>query len=202
LDDHVTGREDGAMRSEEVVQSLCDEHRNIERVLLLIRFQSEMLQGVHDLQGFELLTNAIGYMHNYPGVTHHPCEEIIIAKLPALHPPAAQICSQVAEQHKLFGTQESSMLRLIREAQAGDTGACGHLKEIGIFYCAQQAKHISTEEQELFPLALKHLPDKDWQEISARSKSVIDPVFGQGVLQHYQSLYDYLMSYKLDHGIH
>ncbi|MDE2092192.1 MAG: hemerythrin domain-containing protein [Gammaproteobacteria bacterium] len=189
------------MRSD-VVQSLCDEHRNIERVLLLIRFQAEMLQGVHDLQGFELLTNALGYMHNYPGVTHHPCEEIMLARLPVIHPAAAAMCQQVAAQHKAFANQESAMLRLIREAQAGDPEACARLKETGTGYCTEQAKHITTEELELFPLALKYLSEKDWQEIASRSKAIIDPVFGKGILQHYQSLYDYLMSYKADLGVH
>jgi hemerythrin-like domain-containing protein len=191
----------GRLRSQ-VIQSLCDEHRNIERVLLLIRFQAETLQGVQDLQGFELLTNAIGYMHNYPGVTHHPCEEIMLARLPALHLASARICNLVKEQHKTFANQESAMLQLIRKAQAGDIDACTRLKEIGIDYCKEQAKHITSEESELFLLAGEYLPDKDWQEIAERSKSVIDPVFGQGVLQHYQSLYDYLMSTKASLNIH
>ena len=189
------------MRSK-VIQSLCDEHRNIERVLLLIRFQAETLQGVQDLQGFELLTNAIGYMHNYPGVTHHPCEEIMLARLPALYPASARTCEQVKDQHKTFANQESIMLRLIREAQAGDAHACAQLKVIGAAYCKEQAKHITSEEAELFPLAGEHLSDKDWQDISERSQSVIDPVFGQGALQHYQSLYDYLMSFKVGTSLH
>ncbi len=191
----------GCVRSE-VIQSLCDEHRNIERVLLLIRFQADCLQGTHDLQGFELLTNAIGYMHNYPGVTHHPCEEIMLARLSAVNPSVVSLCSQVAEQHKSFAQQESSMLRLIREAQAGDAGACIQLKEIGVSYCKEQAKHITSEEAELFPLAGEYLSDADWQEIAARSEAIIDPIFGKGILQHYQSLYDYLMSYKADIGVH
>ncbi|MGA9855689.1 MAG: hemerythrin domain-containing protein [Gammaproteobacteria bacterium] len=189
------------MRSQ-VIQSLCDEHRNIERVLLLIRFQAECLQGTHDLQGFELLTNTISYMHNYPGVTHHPCEEIMLARLPAAHPSVAQICMQLAGQHKSFAQQESNMLRLIREAQAGDAQACAQLKQNGVEYCAEQAKHITCEETELFPLAREYLSDKDWRDISDRSKSVIDPIFGQGALQHYESLYDYLMSTKADINIH
>lgn len=198
---HATSGGGGRLRSQ-VIQSLCDEHRNIERVLLLIRFQTECLQGTHDLQGFELLTNALGYLHNYPGVTHHPCEEIILDRLPAVYPQAARVCEQVKQQHKLFANQESTMLRLIRETQAGDAQACEQLKEIGISYCKEQAKHITSEEAELFPLAGEYLSDQDWQDISARSKSVIDPVFGQGVLQHYQSLYDYLMTTKADTNIH
>jgi hemerythrin-like domain-containing protein len=186
----------------QVIQSLCDEHRNIERVLLLIRFQAECLQGTHDLQGFELLTNAIGYLHNYPGVTHHPCEEIMLARLPSLHPASTRICDQVKQQHKTFANQESAMLQLIRKAQAGDTDACTRLKQIGIEYCKEQAEHITSEESELFPLAGEYLSDKDWEDISERSKSVIDPVFGQGALQHYESLYDYLMSTKADMNIH
>ncbi|MDE2234298.1 MAG: hemerythrin domain-containing protein [Gammaproteobacteria bacterium] len=186
----------------EVIQSLYDEHRNIERVLLLIRFQSETLQGTNDLQAFELLNNAIGYMHNYPGVTHHPCEEIILARLPALHPPSNRLCEEIKEQHKRFANQEIAMLRLIREAQSGEAQSCRELKQVATEYCAQQAKHIISEESELFPLADQHLKDQDWQEVYRRSKSVIDPIFGQGALQHYQSLYDYLMSSKAAQSIH
>ncbi|MHB8404622.1 MAG: hemerythrin domain-containing protein [Gammaproteobacteria bacterium] len=189
------------MRSE-VVQFLCDEHRNMERVLLLIRFQIDMLRGVHDLQGFALLTNAIGYMHNYPGIMHHPCEEIMLARLPALLSSATAICGQVAEQHRLFGSQESTMLLQIREAQAGDTGACGRLKEIGTSYCTVQADHMNTEELEVFPNALKLLPEEDWQEVMAISRAVIDPIFGLGALRRYESLYDYLMTAKVEFNVH
>jgi len=165
----------------EVIQSLCDEHRNIERVLLLIRFQAETLQGTRDLQAFELLTNAIGYMHNYPGVTHHPCEEIILSRLPAMHSPSVRLCEEVKDQHKRFANQESVMLRLIRQAQAGDAQACGQLKQVATEYCAEQAKHITSEEAELFPLADKHLQDEDWQEVYQRSKSVIDPILARAL---------------------
>ena len=192
----------GSVLRPEVIQSLYNEHRNIERVLLLIRFQAETLQGTHDLQAFELLTNAIGYLHNYPGVTHHPCEEIILTRLPVLHPQSNRLCEEVKQQHKRFANQEIAMLRLIREAQSGEARACMELKKIATEYCAEQAKHITCEEAELFPLADQHLRDQDWQEVYRRSKSVIDPIFGQGALQHYQSLYDYLMSSKAALNIH
>ena len=160
------------------------------------------LTGTQDLKGFVLLNNAIGYMHNYPGVTHHPTEEIILTKLRALSPSETTSYDKISNQHIAFSHQETTMLLHIREAQAGDMIACKHLKTIGASYCTDHWEHITIEEKDMFPLALAVLRDKDWEEVLAKRVSVIDPIFQKDSLRYYESLYDYLMSSEMDLNIH
>lgn len=90
------------------------------------------------------------------------------------------------------------MLQHIRAAQAGDAAACGHLMEVGKSYCRSHAEHFNVEENEIFPHALDILQPVDWQELMAQYEVVEDPVFRDGALQYYESLYDYLMNSEVD----
>lgn len=187
---------------EKAVEFLCNEHRNMERVLTLISLQISFLTGTRDLRGFTLLSNAISYMHNYPGMSHHPAEELILTKLGVLCPSKAGVCDAVTDQHISFSQNETTMLRHIREAQAGDATACESLKSIGSLYCTEHWDHFFTEENEIFPEALEFLAEDDWCNITAKYMTVADPIFREGGLRYYQSLYDYLMASKIGIDVH
>ena len=117
----------------EIARDLTDAHRNMERVLTLIQLQVDSLRSGSDAEGFLLLHNAVGYMHNYPGVIHHPTEELIFGKLIKHAPQTRTVCTRLHDQHEGFRNQEVTLLQRIRSAQGGDLGACRQVKEIGSF---------------------------------------------------------------------
>lgn len=186
----------------EIVQALSDAHRNMERVLMLIRFQVDSLQPEKDESGLILLRNALGYMHNFPGVIHHPTEEIIYSRLTQLAPDTVPLCAKLREQHRLFGQQETSLLHHIRNAQIGELWAYRLVKETAISYCQEHALHIVSEDDDVLPQAVKCLRPEDWRDVASRCETELDPVFGRDMLQHYESLYDYLMSANGELNIH
>lgn len=175
------------------IRLLREGHRNMQHVLTLVRAQVTTLRGAADLEGYTLLTNAIGYMHGYPGLVHHPTEEVIFTKLASASPSAHAVCVLLRDQHHEFVEQEADLLRYIREAQAGDQGAYEMLQKQTAAYCLAHADHIMTEEAEIFPSAEKCLSEPDWREALARFQGLTDPVFGGAELKRYESLYDYLV---------
>ena len=168
-------------------------HGNIRRVLTLVRTQIDMLQRSGDLSRFTLLNNALDYMHNYPGLSHHPAEEILFAKLKAASSDARKSCEKLQAQHRWFGIQEIEMLKLARRAQAGDTVAQTEFRKQINAYCEAHADHIDREESEIFPLAQEYLPETDWWEALVIVQAASDPLFSADVHDRYESLYDYLM---------
>jgi hemerythrin-like domain-containing protein len=166
----------------------------MERVLTLIQLQVDSLKPGADAEGFQLLGNAVGYMRNYPGVIHHPTEELIFGKLVVHAPETRLICVRLHDQHETFREQEDVLLRRIRSAQAGDLDACRDIRRIGTAYCAEHANHIRLEELDMFPQAIKWLNAYDWDQIGESARAVIDPALERNDLKQYDNLYDYLMN--------
>jgi hemerythrin-like domain-containing protein len=186
----------------EIAYDLTEAHRNMERVLTLIQLQMDSLKDGSDPDGFLLLSNAIGYMRNYPGVIHHPVEELIFGKLIQHAPETRTVCARLHEQHQTFRQRESTLLRRIHSAQAGDMGACQQVKTAGKAYCTEHANHIRSEEVDLIPWAVRWLDEDDWTEIHARARASIDPALERNDLKQYDNLYDYLMSAGKSFNIH
>lgn len=186
------------LNSNPITQSLTAAHRNMERVLTLIHLKLDTLHETQQESEFQLLTNAIGYMQNYPGVNHPPAEDIIVAKLAERAPECRGLCTQLSDQHQRFSRWEAIMLHKLRGTQAGDAEACREAQAIGKSYCTEHASHIHTEEKELFPRALQHLSAADWEMVADHSRAVLDPVFARKELQRFDNLHDYLMAGPAD----
>jgi hemerythrin-like domain-containing protein len=177
-----------------VIAVLTETHRNMERVLMLMRFQLDSLKAYNHAAAYILLGNAVGYMHRYPSLVHHPIEELISAKLVRYAPETSTLCSRINDQHRRFAATEIALLGDVRAAHTRDGEGWRNIKDTGIAYCLEHANHIRMEESELFPLATRWLKGADWHEIGGKFKSVMDPLFDSSELSRYDSLYDYLMA--------
>lgn len=187
---------------EKIIEALTSAHRTMKHVLTLVRVQVDMLHPEAERTQFEFLHNAIGYMHNYPGLVHHPTEELIFERLVRFAPQTGPLCARLIEQHKTFKEQEAAMLSHIRSAQSGDGAACGRIREIGVAYCDAHADHIDGEESEALPRALDCLLVADWREIGAKSHFETDPLGDPKTLARYGSLYDYIMAASVNFSRH
>lgn len=177
-----------------ITRDLTDGHRNMERVLTLVRFQLDSIRdGEPDGADLRLLGNAFIYMRDYPGVNHHPVEEMIFEKLTGYAPEHGLACSQLTGQHRSFSERENGLLHHIRRARLGDEMARRHVKDLGIAYCADHSSHIRSEEVDVFPGAMRWLTPMDWQQVARRSRDTIDPELQQHELKRYDNLYDRLI---------
>lgn len=177
----------------EATQRLCDDHRNIERILVLIRLQVDHMDD-EDQDALKLLMNAIGYMQAYPGPVHHRQEDAIIGRLSASDPDIACTFERLKHQHRRFEEQEAELLQLLSRAQEGDAQACGKMREVARLYCKEHADHIDLEERILCPYALKALRNSDWRKIAAEFSGMGDPLFVPNMMNRYGNLYDCLMA--------
>lgn len=186
----------------EIAHDLTGAHRNMERVLTLIQLQVDSLRDGSDAEGWTLLRHAIGYMRNYPGVIHHPVEELIIGKLIRHAPEARTVCARLQEQHQSFRAREATLLRRLDSAERGDTAANRQLRQLGTSYCTEHANHIRSEEMDLFPSAVRWLNAEDWGDIERRSRDGIEPKLESSDLRQFDNLYDYLMTASRNFSLH
>jgi len=174
----------------------------MEHVLTLIRLQVDMLHPVTKSEEFVFLQKAVGYMHNYPGLIHHPAEEMISERLGKYLPDSSPLRLKISDEHKQFNILETTLLEYLDQGKKGDKGACQLVKELGSTYCAEQFNHMECEENEMFPQAVKWLSADDWLDIGCKSNLDMDPLSNPAILKHYNNLYDYIMSTRLNLEIH
>ena len=177
-----------------IVENLTVAHRMMEHVLTLIRLQADILHREMEAEEFEFLRKAIGYMHNFPGLIHHPAEELIAERLQKQAPGILELCIRLADQHKQFNILEITLLKYIKQAQNGDEHAHGLIKKLCNTYCMEYFNHIAVEEKELLSRAISFLKTKDWLDIGMNTNLAMDPLADPNILKLHENLYDYILS--------
>ena len=178
---------------------LMEQHRNIERVLVLIRLQVDSLHAGNRARDLQFIDRAVVYMMGFPTLVHDPSEEILLTRLTQRSPTCAGLCERLSKQQNAFSTLSSSLLGYLRRAQAGDDRAYKLVKQSGIDYCLQYADHIHSEEADMLPSARRRLTPEDWDSISRQTTEE----FGDGTcpeLRSHDSIYDFLMAGEANHG--
>lgn len=177
-----------------ILEALTTSHRTMKHMITLIRVQVDLLHPNAESAQFEFLNRAIAYMRNYPGLVHHPAEELIFERLIRYSPEAQALCAELTEQHNTFSAREAEILDGLPRARAGDDAACEHIKELGLAYCTDHVGHIDDEEEKALPQAATWLREDDWREIAAKTNFAIDPLSDPKAVARYDSIYDFIMA--------
>lgn len=185
-----------------IIQALESAHRMMEHVLTLIRVQVDILHPETGPEQYAFLRRAIGYMHNYPGLIHHPAEELIFDRLTQYAPQARPLCDRLVDEHKMFVRQETAIFGHIANAEQGDGASCKRIMELGADYCMKHVGHISDEESKVLPQAVNWLSPGDWRKIHEQCRFEHDPLGKPAVLAAYESIYDYLMAESVSFNRH
>lgn len=155
-----------------------------------------MLYLVHEIRDrgarpdFSVLGAMVYYIDAFPERFHHPKEDQYLFKfLRARCSEAHPLLDRLEREHRV-GAEKIRLLAqmLARYQQEGDL-------EFAAFAAAVESyadfhwSHMRCEEQEVLPLAEKHLSPRDWEAIDAAFTGHTDPLFGHKADQAYQELF-------------
>lgn len=175
-----------------ITDRLLLDHRNIGNVLTLMRMQLDILRP-QDAKGFALLSNATNYLIHYPGVLHHPLEEVMFDRVADQEPGAGSVQRRLREEHSHLTTSATGLVARIGLQQLSAEPNITELRDTGIAYILAYGDHISFEEREVLPLALDTLSAQQWFDIRSKMAWEDDPLFNRDTLSLYDNLYDALM---------
>ena len=96
-----------------IIDILLEEHRNIEKLLLVLEQELEVFDH-SEPPDYEILQAIIEYFKDYPESYHHPKEDIVFEKLKLRDPAAVARVGDVEAEHQV------ETKRLHRFAQAVD----------------------------------------------------------------------------------
>ena len=170
-----------------IVDLLLEEHRNIEKLLLV----AEHELAIFDSSGrpdYEILQTIIQYFQDYPESCHHPKEEMIFEKLKARDSASAKRFGDVEAEHEVETRRLQSFARAVDSVLADQEFLRESFHLAVHDFIAHQREHLRKEELLLFPAAAKALRPEDWAEIDARLDDRKDPLFDSVVAEKFHNL--------------
>jgi len=164
---------------ETTLRVIRDEHRSISAVVHGLLELTRAAQDAKLRPGFAPLRAMIRYIDEFPEKLHHPKEdEYLFARLLARVPSAAELIAGLRAEHvesaRLVRELERSLLFLEEGWPQGRQEFLDTAKAYADFHW----KHMRREEQEVLPLAQRHLSAEDWRAIDAAFGENADPLAG------------------------
>ncbi len=133
------------------VQTIWLEHVNIASVLACLRYLVAEIEAGRWTPDFQLLSDILDYMEDFPEKVHHPKEEsYICAALRRRKPNAAPMLERIYAEHGK-GAGMLADLRARLEAYEDDPNAFAGFREACGAFIAFERQHMAHEEREPWP---------------------------------------------------
>lgn len=179
----------------EVMTQLREEHRNIVKLLRALEHQLAIFDTTEE-PDYDVLAAIADYFVSFPDRCHHPKEDLIYRKMGERDPTLAPAITDLEAEHE----EISALARHFREAvqnvlQELEVSRSAFDK-VAHHFVREQRRHMQSEEEDFFPLALQILTPDDWAEIDRRFAREVDPVFGSAVSQEFAALRDEILKWE------
>jgi hemerythrin-like domain-containing protein len=152
----------------DITNALVEEHRLIKRMLALIeRFAPRTADGT--FTDWQFYLDGVDFIRNYADRFHHAKEEDVLFEalvtngMPRQNSPVAAMLME----HDLGRSYVKAMEEAARKAQAGESGQERIVSENALSYAALLRDHISKEDDILYPLAERVIPENAREGIIA-----------------------------------
>jgi len=163
------------------------EHQNFSRLLDLFAREVAVFHS-GERPDYELLLDIVAYLGHFPGLAHHPREDVAFARLADRDPSLRAMVARLQQEHRVIAAA-GERLRELLEAILDDAFAERVQVEAACAtFLVYYRHHIQTEEQGIMPRAAKLLNADDWKAIADAHAAVPDPLFGAAVEDRYREL--------------
>lgn len=169
--------------------TLMEEHRIIERVLTALEKQARRLDAGEAVRPAFFL-DAADFVRNFADGCHHEKEEDNLFPAMVAHGfsedegPVAVMLADHEEGRRLVGAMGDAAERL----EGGDTEAAPEVVRNAIGYVAVLRQHIMKEDNILFPMADRALPEEQKDQLAEAFADLDADDASEGVRQKYVAL--------------
>ena len=159
------------------IRIIHDEHRSISAVLSGLKELAFAARNPGVQPEFPVFHAMIHYIDEFPERLHHPKEDrFLFARLAERAPDARPLIEQLRAEHlqgaKLVRELESALLAF---EVNGARDAPAFVAAVNA-YAQFHWDHMRTEEEQLMPLAERHLTEADWRWIEEAFAGNDDPI--------------------------
>jgi hemerythrin-like domain-containing protein len=170
-----------------IIQILLEEHRNIDKLLLVLEHELEVFDRSEE-PDYEILQAVIQYFQDYPESCHHPKEDMVFEKLKVRDSAAANRIGDVEAEHQVETKRLRRLVEAVEEILAGREFLRQTFHDVVHDFIEHQRQHMDKEERLLFPAAVQGLRPDDWAELDARLNDQKDPLFNGVIETKFQAM--------------
>lgn len=176
---------------------LCDEHRNIEKLLNILDRELTVFDR-SERPDYEILQAVISYFQSYPDKCHHPKEDAIIRILKERNPDAAAQAATIEQEHKGEAGLLQRFATIIERVQLEQELPRQTFHNAMREFIDYQRAHIEKEERLLFPAAEAALLPADWAVLGERMECRKDPLFDAAAEEKFRALRQRLLQWEAE----
>jgi hemerythrin-like domain-containing protein len=156
-----------------------EEHRSLAAVLYGMLHVVREIRYLGTEPDFVLLEAMVHYIDTFLEQLHHPKEDAYLFKLLGFrYPGAAPLLDRLKQEHE-SGSVKLLQLRLaLTRYQHGGRAQFAEFAALVADFAAFHWEHMRLEENELLPLATRHLTDADWGAVDAAFLGHANPLLG------------------------
>lgn len=173
------------------LKKLQSEHA-YSKSLLDIASESQALLAANEEPDLDILEEVLHYLADYPQDYHHPREDLMFKRMIAKDAKTKKVIEPLLRDHEAMHGDNHELHSLVYRAKAGKYVSKKKLAGELQRFLTDYKKHMQEEETKVFPLAVKTLTQKDWDDLAEGMEAIQDPLFGTRVQRRYQRLADYL----------
>ncbi len=167
-----------------------DEHGALAAMLRSLQMLLDEHRRKGSLPDFSVLRAMLFYVDEFPEKLHHTKEsELLFPKIRARCPDVAEVLARLDRDHargeKAIRDLEHDLLAFEVLGETRRATFEASVKRYIDFYLT----HMGIEENEVLPLALKHLTAEDWAELDAAFLANRDPLTGHEPTDLYRPLF-------------
>jgi hemerythrin-like domain-containing protein len=167
-----------------------EEHRSLAAVLYGMLYVVREIRYVGIEPDFVLLEAMVHYIDTFTERFHHPKEDAYLFKLlGSRYPGAAPLLDRLKQEHESGSVKLRHLRQALTRYQHGGRGGFSEFAALVADFAAFHWEHMRLEENELLPLATRHLTDADWDAVDAAFLGHTDPLFGAEQGNEYRDLF-------------
>lgn len=176
-----------------VMKLLEDEHLNMLRLLDVLERQIDAFS-YGGAPNYEIIDAVLEYTIHFPGVSHHPMEDLIHQRILDRDPSAARGIGDIIGQHVELESLLGRLATAVNNVHLDVEIPRREVEELARHLLTAYRDHIVQEDRDFFPVARRVLTDDDWAEIGATVHELEDPLFGPRITDAYRNLHNEIVS--------
>ena len=167
-----------------------EEHRSLAAVLYGMLYVVREIRYVGIEPDFVLLGAMVHYIDTFMEGFHHPKEDAYLFKLlGSRYPGAAPLLDRLKQEHESGAIKLRELQRALTRYRDGGSAEFPAFAALVARYATFHWGHMRLEENDLLPLAERHLTDADWDAIDAAFLGHTDPLLGAEQGDQYRDLF-------------
>ena len=156
---------------------LHNEHRSISAVLHGLKELARLAQDAKVKPDFQVFRAMLRYIDEYPERLHHPKEDrYLFAKLLERRPQTLALVQRLTSEHEQGARLVRELERSLLFYEEGWPAGAREFQKTVAEYARFHWDHMRCEENELLPLAERHLTAEDWKWVDDAFAGNQDPI--------------------------